>query len=113
AKAYIKYGDSSFGVAGADWNGLEVEILAQDGTYVCSTGLIKTTETTNLYTITTGVVDAHSSGKCAGAAVIRSGVTTIGDYAFSDATALSSITIPEGVTHIGKVAFSGATLLSS
>ena len=36
---------------------------------------------------------------------IPSGVTSIGDYAFSDCTGLTSIDIPSGVTSIGKYAF--------
>ena len=40
-------------------------------------------------------------------------VTTIGDYAFSDCTGLTSVTIPSSVTTIGKSAFSGCTGLTS
>ena len=40
-------------------------------------------------------------------------VTTIGDYAFSDCTGLTSVTIPSSVTSIGKSAFSGCTGLTS
>ena len=47
------------------------------------------------------------------AVVIENGVTTIGEYAFSDCSSLSSITIPEGVTTIGDRAFYGCTGLSS
>ena len=39
-------------------------------------------------------------------------VTTIGNYAFSDCTGLTSVTIPEGVTEIGNYVFSGCTSLS-
>ena len=39
-------------------------------------------------------------------------VTTIGDYAFSDCTGLTSVTIPSSVTSIGKSAFSGCTGLT-
>lgn len=38
--------------------------------------------------------------------VLREGVTRIGDYAFYDCTALTSVEIPEGVTQIGESAFS-------
>ena len=39
--------------------------------------------------------------------VIEDGVTSIGTFAFSDCTGLTSIEIPEGVTSIGGSAFSG------
>ena len=44
---------------------------------------------------------------------IGSGVTNIGDYAFSGCYSLSSITIPDGVTSIGDYAFSNCRSLSS
>ena len=39
--------------------------------------------------------------------IIPHGVTSIGNYAFSDCTSLTSITIPNSVTSIGKYAFAG------
>ena len=44
--------------------------------------------------------------------VIPEGVTSIGGYAFSDCTSLTSITIPSSVTSIGNKAFSGCTELT-
>ena len=44
---------------------------------------------------------------------ILSSVTSIGDYAFSGCTGLTSITIPSSVTSIGSMAFSGCTGLTS
>ena len=45
--------------------------------------------------------------------VIPNGVTTIGEYAFSGCTGLTSVTIPDSVTSIGNSAFSGCTGLTS
>ena len=45
--------------------------------------------------------------------VIGSGVTNLGNYAFSCCTRLTSITIPDSVTSIGKAAFSSCTSLTS
>ena len=45
--------------------------------------------------------------------VIPSGVTSIGDYAFSNYSSLTSITISDGVTSIGKSAFSDCSNLTS
>ena len=44
---------------------------------------------------------------------IPDGVTSIGDYAFSGCSGLTSITIPDGVTSIGDYAFSGCSGLTS
>ena len=45
--------------------------------------------------------------------VLEEGVTRIGDYAFYDCTALTSVEIPEGVTLIGESAFSCCQSLES
>jgi hypothetical protein len=109
AKAYIKSGATGFDASGSPplWNGLVVETLVDapvpiDGQYVCSTGVLKTTETTNLYTITNGVVTDGGSwgGSCVGAVVIAPGVTSIGSYAFEYAYSMTSISIPASVTNI-------------
>ena len=47
------------------------------------------------------------------AIVLREGVTRIGDYAFYDCTALTSVEIPEGVTQIGESAFACCQSLES
>ena len=45
--------------------------------------------------------------------VIPSGIASIGDYAFSYCTGLTSVTIPDSVTTIGNYAFSGCRGLTS
>lgn len=42
-----------------------------------------------------------------------SGITSIGDYAFSGCTGLTNITIPNSITHIGQFAFSNCSGLKS
>ena len=46
-------------------------------------------------------------------AVIESGVTSIGNYAFYNCSSLTSITIPDGVTSIGGGAFEGCSSLTN
>ena len=85
-----------------------------NGDYVCTTGLITTTETTNLYKVTSGgSVTSHSSGKCAGVVVIPDGIRTIALDTFNGATSLTSITLPVGLTTIGSSAFFEASSLTS
>lgn len=84
----------------------------ENGDYICTTGLRTTTETTNVYKITSNRVTSYSSSiKCNGAVVIPEGVTSIGDYAFRSSPALTSITIPPSVTSIGAEAFSNNSAL--
>lgn len=45
--------------------------------------------------------------------VIKSGATSIGDYAFSVCSGLTSVTIPESVTSIGNGSFSGCEALTN
>jgi uncharacterized repeat protein (TIGR02543 family) len=103
-----------------------------DGNFLCS-GQRATDETTNIFTITSGVVSNGSS--CTGNAVIPAGansiganafkasamtsislpatLTSIGDDAFALSTALVELSIPEGVVSIGGWAFSSSELLET
>ena len=45
--------------------------------------------------------------------IVPNSVTSIGDYAFSDCSSLTSIVIPDSVTSIGRAAFSGCSSLTS
>ena len=53
------------------------------------------------------------AGNSATSYLIPEGVTSIGDYAFSNGSGLTEITIPEGVTSIGNYAFRGCSSLTS
>ncbi len=45
--------------------------------------------------------------------VVEDGVTSVGDYAFSGETSLTSVTLPDSVTSIGAYSFSSCTSLTS
>ena len=136
-KAYVNAGNTTSFTLDVDgkWNGLIVKAPIADGTYLCSTGAITTTETPT-YTITDGVVSTGIS--CGGDVVISDGVRSIENHAFSGAGSitsvtfaddgiltdigvhafewigsLTSITIPASVTSIGAGAFFGDTSLTS
>ena len=98
----VNFAAEGFGTA-TTWKGLTIIRAAADGPIDCSTS--------GTFTITNNVVTGNS--KCAGEAEIPNSVTRIGNYAFSSATALTSITIPNSVTSIDYQAFSGATSLTS
>ena len=55
----------------------------------------------------------YPRGKQGASYIIPNSVTSIGDSAFRDCCALSSITIPNSVTSIGNSAFSGCDALTS
>ena len=55
---------------------------------------------------------AYPAGKSDSYFAIPDGVTSIGDYAFSYCSSLTSVTIPDGVTSIGDWAFSYCTGLT-
>lgn len=55
----------------------------------------------------------HESCDTVFEAVITDGVTSIGNYAFSECSNLTTVTIPDGVTSIGDCAFCGCENLTS
>ena len=55
----------------------------------------------------------HSNSSSIKTVTISSGVTSIGNDAFSDCTSLTSVTIPNSVTSIGDYAFSDCSILTS
>ena len=67
----------------------------------------------NLYTKDGTVLVQYAIGKTDTTFVIPDSVTTIGDFAFSDCSSLTSVTIPDSVTTIGSYAFSGCSSLTS
>ena len=67
----------------------------------------------NLYTKDGNALLQYATGKYECIFVIPNGVTTIGDYAFSNCGFLESIVIPNGVTTIGDYAFRYCNSLES
>ena len=57
--------------------------------------------------------DLYFNGEIVKEVAVPNNVTSIGDYAFSGCTGLTTITIPDSVTSIGSSAFSGCTGLTS
>lgn len=108
-----------------------------NGEFKCTTGLpLEGDDTSPTYTISNGTLSAGYD--CAGAVVIASGVTSIGNWAFNGASqlqsvsfatpiqltsignggfgwtsSLTSITIPASVTNLGQSPFYASTGLSS
>jgi hypothetical protein len=111
AKAYVISTATGFAKAGTTWNGLTVATHAPNGTYLCTTGM--PSSSTPSFTVTNGVVSDGSS--CAGTIKIPDGVTSIGNKAFENATALTTVTFGSGsvLVSIGNQAFSGAKSLTN
>ena len=66
-----------------------------------------------LFLIDSGRIIAFALGSFGGDVTIPAGVTSIGDFAFSGCTSLTSITIPDSVKIISQSAFSSCTSLTS
>ena len=90
----------------------ETEAVEIDGIYynLVSKGDNKIAEVTYNPNQYTGSVVIHEIVNYEG---IEYSVTSIGSYAFSDCTGLTSLTIPNSVTSIGSYAFSGCSGLTS
>ena len=99
ATAYVTGGATGFNLAGDPprWNGLIVERTA------CTGG--------GKFTVVSNIVTSNIS--CAGNANIPAGVTSIGNEAFLNNTALTSVTFPNSLNSIGNDAFYGNTSLAS
>ena len=76
-------------------------------------GVLTITGTGEMDNYTGGIAGKPWSYKNVKQVIIDDGVTTIGDYAFSGCTALTSINIPNSVKTIGVRAFSTCTALTS
>jgi len=108
-----KYSAGDVGPMPAFDGTLYVTWTLSNGSYLCSTGE-PTSETTEVYTITTvgSDVTVSNGSTCTGAVVIREGVTAISAGAFQNATSLTAIAIPASVTDVGAFAFDGTSLNS-
>ncbi|MFZ4112981.1 MAG: leucine-rich repeat domain-containing protein [Ilumatobacteraceae bacterium] len=111
AKAYVISTATGFAKAGTTWNGLTIATHAPNGKYLCTTGM--PSSSTPSFTVSDGVVSDGSS--CAGTIVIPDGVTSIGNNAFENATALTTVTFGSGsvLVSIGNQAFKGTTSLTN
>jgi uncharacterized repeat protein (TIGR02543 family) len=83
----------------------------RDGSYLCSTGGIRNTETTDTYSIYGGVVSNGSA--CTGDVVIPEGVVSISEWAFAYSQLLETIALPASVREIGNTAFQDSLLLEN
>ena len=77
-----------------------------------SDGLLTISGTGDMYDYSWDNASQWNSTKVFSVA-ISDGVTSIGDWAFSDCSSLTSITIPDGVTSIGEDAFFGCSSLTN
>ncbi len=113
AVVHIRSTATGFGTE-PSWNFLVIDRAEPpaDGIYVCATGMPWVPSPVSSLTYMIVETRATSGGSCNGTVVIPDGVTSIEDHAFY-VSAITSISIPESVTSIGAFAFSGSSLLSS
>ena len=106
------------GTAVIDWgDGSETDTITGEDIDI-ETDTAHTYTTVGKYTITINITNGSASlmgiqNLTLGKVEIGSGVTSIGNEAFTYCQALTSITIPEGVTSIGDSAFSYCYVLTS
>ena len=100
----------------AGWCG--IEFVGYNANPLCNAGklYINNTLLTDLVipdSVTS--IGSYAFSGCSGltSVSIGSGVTSIGDYAFYNCRGLTSVTIPAGVTSIGDSAFDGCSELTS
>jgi hypothetical protein len=87
---------------------IPVSASAMDpGRYNCNTGALNDLLTTGYFTV--AFDEVIESDTCTGAVIIPSGVSSIGDRAFSG-SGLTTVTIPNSVLSIGSDAFSDSNL---
>lgn len=84
------------------------EIWYTNGSTTSATGLYRTTGFgANIES------NAYDAEKECWVITFDKDITTVGDYAFQNRTALTSVTIPDSITSIGSSAFTGCTSLAS
>ena len=93
-------------------SGLTVcDVITESGIYIKDNALVKYRGKETTYSIPNSVtsIGEYAFSGCTGLTSINitNGVTTIGWYAFSGCSGLTSITIPNSVIDIGYKAFSG------
>src|ERR1035437_2633885 len=114
--ASLAFSQTSFTVDGFKYitTGTNTVQVSRGGTYNGSITIPSSVSYSGLtYNVTS--IGSYAFSYCTGltSITIPSSVTSIGDYAFHDCTGLTSITIPSSVTSIGSYAFSYCTGLTT
>ena len=97
------------GTCGAEGNGsnLRWELDSNGTLSISGSGAMKD------YGYNSGSTRWNGYGDRIKSLTIASGITKIGNYAFSDCTGLTSVTFPDNLTSIGSSAFKGCTGMTS